>query len=167
EEEARRAQQRRQDEEKARAEQKPPVEAPLELTQKKAPEPKQAPGPKRAEAKSAANRSYRRVSMQTEVSLSSDSNFFAGFSQNLSEMGVFVATYSQLLPVGTEVELTLNLPGKPPLRVHGVVKWVRETDDRQPGMFPGMGILFEELSEADARHIKEFVAHREPLFWAE
>ncbi len=188
EEEARKAREEaaRREAELLRAAAPPAVEEPVfELTRKKpqepepfasppaaTPEPASAPqtqpvaaGPKASPP--SAQRSYRRVGVQTEVSLVSESNFFAGFSQNLSEMGVFVATYTQLLPVGTEVVVTLNLPSRPGMKVHGVVKWVRDATDRTPGVFPGMGILFEELSETDARAIKTFVAQREPLFWAE
>lgn len=122
-----------------------------------------APEPARHEVKP----STQRVAVKAEITLVSESNFFAGFSQDLSEMGVFVATYSQLLPVGTAVELSLQLPLRPVMKVPGLVKWVRDAAERTPGIFPGMGIGFEALSDADARAIQSFVTQREPLFWAE
>jgi uncharacterized protein (TIGR02266 family) len=108
-----------------------------------------------------------RFRLQAEVSLSSDSNFFTGFSGDISETGVFVATYESVLPPGTEVQLTLKLPGRPTLEVAGRVRWVREHSDRAPGVFPGMGIEFEKLGEQEVTAIKEFLRRREPMFWAE
>ena len=99
------------------------------------------------------------------MSLASESNFFTGFSGDLSEGGVFVATYEALLPPGTEVELALALPDRPPLRVPGVVRWVREHNDRTPGVFPGMGIAFQAIDPQAAAAIRSFLQHREPLFW--
>ena len=59
----------------------------------------------RMTAPGAAGRSSSRIPLQTQVDLSSDSNVFTGFSTNLSEGGVFVATLN-LLPVGTAVDLS-------------------------------------------------------------
>src|SRR5262245_35583444 len=53
-------------------------------------------------------RNNTRVPLHTQVDFASDSNVFTGFSTNLSEGGVFVATLD-LLPVGTPVDLTFTL----------------------------------------------------------
>jgi len=113
---------------------------------------------------SAAGRSTARIPMQTQVDMSSDSNVFTGFSTNLSEGGVFVATVS-LLPVGTPVDLTFTLPGNTRITVKGEVRWTREIDDRVPDVFPGVGVRFVELDVDAAQALHRFVAEREPLFY--
>ncbi len=115
----------------------------------------------------ANRRQSPRHRLQAEVSLSSESNFFTGFSGDLSETGIFVATYEKLLPPGSQVDLSLKLPGRPPLNVSGVVRWVRDSADRAPGVFPGMGIEFGQLSPQDAAAVQSFLQKREPMFWAD
>ena len=112
----------------------------------------------------APGRGSARVPMQTQVDLSSDSNVFTGFSTNLSEGGVFVATVN-LLPVGTPVDLTFTLPGNTRITVKGEVRWTREIDDRVPDVFPGVGVRFVELGVDAAQALHRFVAAREPLFF--
>ncbi|HEY1332967.1 MAG TPA: TIGR02266 family protein [Myxococcaceae bacterium] len=111
-----------------------------------------------------AGRSTARIPMQTQVDMSSDSNVFTGFSTNLSEGGVFVATLN-LLPVGTPVDLTFTLPGNTRVTVKGEVRWTREIDDRVPDVFPGVGVRFVELGMEAAEALHRFVAEREPLFY--
>ena len=109
-------------------------------------------------------RGNSRIPMQTQVDMSSDSNVFTGFSTNLSEGGVFVATVN-LLPVGTPVDLTFTLPGNTRITVKGEVRWTREIDDRVPDVFPGVGVRFVELGMDAAQALHRFVAEREPLFY--
>lgn len=109
-------------------------------------------------------RAGTRIPLQTQVDFSSDSNVFTGFSTNVSEGGLFVATVN-LLPVGTPVDLTFSLPGKTRLTVQGEVRWTRELDDRAPEVFPGVGVRFVELSTDAAQALRRFVAEREPLFY--
>ena len=49
------------------------------------------------------------------VSLGSDHNFYAGFTENLSVTGVFVAT-DRLRPIGETLEICIHLPGGSELR---------------------------------------------------
>lgn len=112
----------------------------------------------------APGRSSARIPLHTQVDLSSDSNVFTGFSTNLSEGGLFVATVN-LLPVGTPVDLTFTLPGNAKVSVRGEVRWTRELDDRTPEVFPGVGVRFVELSPEAANALHRFIASREPLFY--
>jgi uncharacterized protein (TIGR02266 family) len=105
-----------------------------------------------------------RVAMQTQVDLSSDSNFFTGFSTNISEGGLFVATVNVLSP-GTPVDVTFSLPAGGRLSVKGEVRWTREVNDRTPEVFPGVGVRFTEVDPAVVSQIKSFVQQREPLFF--
>ncbi|HTS79462.1 MAG TPA: TIGR02266 family protein [Myxococcaceae bacterium] len=126
--------------------------------------PAQPLGRMSAVSPSGSGRSSTRVPLQTQVDLTSDSNVFTGFSTNLSEGGVFVATL-KALPVGTPVDLTFSLPGKARIAVHGEVRWTREIDDRAPDVFPGVGVRFVDLSPEAAQALHRFVAEREPLFY--
>ena len=103
--------------------------------------------------------------MQAAVDLHSDSNFFTGFSTNISEGGLFIATV-QTVELGTEVDLNFSL-GEQKLTVRGVVRWVREVNDNTPDIFPGVGIQFVNLDPATAGAIQQFVAAREPMFFPE
>lgn len=112
-------------------------------------------------------RASPRVALQVEVTMQSESNFFTGFSGDISETGVFVATYQKLLSPGTLVELTLAIPGEPPMPLSGAVRWVREAGAPGSGTLPGMGISFAELGEKETKAIQRFICGREPLFWSE
>lgn len=106
----------------------------------------------------------RRVRMQASIDLKSESNFYQGFSTNLSEGGIFVATV-QLSARGTPVDLQFTLPGGKKLEVKGEVRWVREPNDLTPEICPGVGIQFTELSDDAAAAIKAFIGSREPMFF--
>ena len=87
--------------------------------------------------------------------------FWAGFSEDLSEGGLFVATY-QAMPIGTRMDLQFELPTGHVVKVAGTVRWHRgQSDDAMPGM----GISFDELSPADLKVVRSFVKHRPPLLW--
>jgi uncharacterized protein (TIGR02266 family) len=112
----------------------------------------------------ADSRAYRRLSLELEVTLQSDSNFYMGLTENLSGGGIFVATHS-IQPIGTVVALTLRLPTSvKPLILGGRVRWLREFFDGLEAP-PGMGIEFETISEEDSRTIREFLVARTPLFF--
>jgi uncharacterized protein (TIGR02266 family) len=122
------------------------------------------PPPGSAIGKIALKRVAARVAMQTQVDLASDSNFFTGFSTNISEGGLFIATVN-VLPPGTPVDVTFSLPAGARLTVKGEVRWTREVNDRTPEVFPGVGVRFTEVDPAVVGQIKAFVQQREPLFF--
>lgn len=107
-----------------------------------------------------------RVRMQAAIDFNSDDNFFNGFSSNISDGGLFVATVN-LLPLGTEVDLHFTLPSGERIEAKGTVQWVREVNDKLPDAFPGMGVQFKDLSPQAQHAINHFVAQREPLFYAD
>ncbi|HEY3447657.1 MAG TPA: TIGR02266 family protein [Myxococcales bacterium] len=126
------------------------------------------PAPVAAAAKPAPKpddrRRVQRVAMTTDVSLSSESNFYSGFSSDLSDGGLFIATCN-VLDCGTEVDLTFTLPTGQAVSAHGLVRWTREYNDATPEVFPGVGIEFVRMSEEHQKAVHAFVAQREPLFW--
>ncbi len=115
----------------------------------------------------ADKRRYDRLPVELEVELhaGSDHNFYTGFTHNISEGGLFIAT-SHLHPLGTRVEFTFTLDDRPdPIEVRGVVRWLREPEAVSP-MPLGMGIEFEELAPAVLSRIQSFVERRrETIFY--
>lgn len=116
-------------------------------------------------ARPSGRRALSRVRMQAAVDLYSDTNFFTGFSTNISEGGLFVATVA-CPPIGTEIDLSFTL-GDQKVSVKGVVKWTREVNDRTPEIFPGVGVQFLDLDQQTADSIYHFVSAREPMFFPE
>ncbi|MBL8911263.1 MAG: TIGR02266 family protein [Archangium sp.] len=116
-------------------------------------------------AEAAKKRQSPRVKMQAAVDLSTDSNFFNGFSANISDGGLFVATVN-LLPLGTEVDLAFTLPSGVKVEAKGVVRWVREVNDTHQDAFPGLGVQFSALQPQAQAAINDFLAQRDPLFFA-
>lgn len=117
-----------------------------------------------AASPAALGRKQARVTMQTSVDLESESNFFTGFSSNISDGGIFIAT-SQLMALGTEIDLSFTLPTGEKIRVPGVVKWVRQVNDETPDVLPGLGIQFKKMNPQVEAAIKRFVSSRDPLFF--
>lgn len=110
-------------------------------------------------------RQFERIEQGVDVSINSDSNFYTGFTENISEGGVFIATY-QFLPVGSEIEFSMTLkPGIKKVKVRGVVRWLRDVQESR-GVSPGMGIEFISLSPEVKERINAFLQKiRDPLFF--
>jgi uncharacterized protein (TIGR02266 family) len=104
-----------------------------------------------------------RVALCVEVGFLSDSNFYAGFTEDISEGGLFVATHL-LKDLGTELTLTFTLPNDHVVTAVGVVRWLRDPHDLNSETAPGMGIQLCALSPEDLAMIREFIALRDPLF---
>ena len=111
------------------------------------------------EAPTLDRRASERVALDVEVTLTSDSQFFAGLSGDVSEGGLFVQTYRRYA-VGCRVAVAFSLPTGE-IQTHGVVRWVRPTAD---GSQPGLGISFEHLSSAQRASIEAFCRARPPLY---
>ncbi len=107
-----------------------------------------------------------RATMKTAVTLDSGSNFFIGFTRNISRGGLFLACEDPMR-CGTAVELVFTLPGGRRIEASAEVSWVRERMACGPEIHPGMGLRFMHLKEADRRAIRTFMRLREPLFYPE
>jgi len=105
-----------------------------------------------------------RVAMHAVIDCGTDSNFFTGFSADVSEGGVFIATLESPA-VGTEVDLSFTLPSGEEIFARGVVRWTREVNDATPEVFPGVGVQFTQLDVDGADAIRAFVARRDPFFF--
>lgn len=103
--------------------------------------------------------------LEIDVDMLSQHNFFIGFSANVSEGGLFVATH---IPrkIGDLVLVTFSLPGKgPPIQAMTEVRWVRDRND-ESDLDPGLGLRFIDISDASLARISAFIrATRTPLFY--
>ena len=112
----------------------------------------------------ADQRRFERLDLEVEVDMVSDHNFFTGFSCNVSEGGLFVATH-RVREVGSRIEITFTLPGDDrPIVARTEVKWVR-VHNEQSNVPPGMGLMFIDIAPESIARIAAFVRVRETLFY--
>jgi uncharacterized protein (TIGR02266 family) len=113
----------------------------------------------------AERRTQLRVDVELVVSIESDSNFFSGFSENISEGGLFIATYDYK-PLGAVFALEFQLPElSHKIKTRVQVQWVREYNPAVPDMIPGMGVRFMDLDARDVGFVQRFCEQlREPMF---
>jgi len=109
-----------------------------------------------------------RVPLDVEIDIQSDSTFYAGFTGNISQGGLFVATHTPS-KIGERVTVKFKLPNSAQeLELVGVVRWLREHNPLQPDMYPGMGVQFVDPSPEAVKIIEEFIRRvREPMFMPE
>jgi uncharacterized protein (TIGR02266 family) len=109
-------------------------------------------------------RQHARFSVDLDVTLVSEHNFYGGFAENLSAGGVFIATH-MLKSVGEKMEFSVNLPGaEAPVRGVGEVRWVREYSERSDSS-PGVGLRFIFLEPGSLEAIEAFLKDRDLLFY--
>ena len=109
----------------------------------------------------------KRFPVEIEVTLTSESNFYTGFTENLSEGGLFVATYD-FSPVGSKIEFNFSLPGVGrTIQGNGFVRWIREYNATNEEVMPGMGIQFDSIAEEHFAAIEAFIVTRETLFYTD
>ena len=105
----------------------------------------------------------QRLNLEAKVTLRSQTNFFMGFSENISEGGIFISTQSPPA-VGDEIEVSIPLPdGSREIAVRGIVRWHRSMADGNPS---GCGVQFININEDVARVIQNMIhlLQKEPLF---
>lgn len=105
-----------------------------------------------------------REKLEANVGATTESNFFVGFSGEIAEGGVFIATYATF-DLGALVEVLVTLPGNYQFTVPGVVRFVRDPMDMDSE--PGIGVRFESLAQDHRELILRFVRKRPPLFYDE
>jgi uncharacterized protein (TIGR02266 family) len=117
-------------------------------------------------AAAAEIRRHARHNVELEVTMESETNFYMGLTENLSEGGLFIATHV-LKPLGTQLEVAFKLPEMTePIKVTGTVRWVREYSETSDTS-PGMGVRFEAVGPELTEQIRRFLAARDPLFYDE
>ncbi len=109
-------------------------------------------------------RDQSRIPVEAVVGFQTDTNFFTGFSGDVSDGGLFVATWN-VQPVGTDVELSFVLPSGRQVNAQGKVAWIREPPvSLEAEYHPGMGVKLEWISDHDRAAVAEFVRSRAPIF---
>lgn len=105
-----------------------------------------------------------RFGVELDVTLESDHNFYAGFIENLSVSGIFVATHTKR-QIGELVEFSIRFSkDEEPITGVGEVRWIRqysETSDTPPGI----GLKFKKLADGAPQRIAAFLKNRDPLFF--
>ena len=105
-----------------------------------------------------------RFAVDFDLTLDSETYFYAGSATNLSTGGFFVATHI-LQNIGDKFKFTIRLPEINRLvRGVGEVRWHRHKDE-SPEAPAGMGIRFVELEEGGQQAIDEYLADRKPVRW--
>ena len=105
-----------------------------------------------------------REHVEANLGATTESNFYVGFSGEIAQGGVFVATYS-ILAKGTPVRLLVTLPGNLSTEVDGHVRFVRDPMDMASDAEPGMGIGFDDLAAESRELILRFIRKRPPMFY--
>jgi uncharacterized protein (TIGR02266 family) len=110
----------------------------------------------------ASRRTAQRFQVDLELTLQSETTIWIGHAENVSDGGVFVAS-KELKPIGTEVEMTLKLPGESvvPVWAVGTVVWIRETSGSNADAPLGMGIQFRLIADEALRRIRDFIRERQ------
>lgn len=99
-------------------------------------------------------RKSERIKKGLKSEVFSDEHVSFSSSVDLSKGGMFIST-PEPLSSGTELKMTIHIPGHGEVDVKGVVKWVRaeETDSEKAGM----GIEFISVDSALKKKLDEFV----------
>ena len=110
-------------------------------------------------------RSFTRVPLKVEVNLQSEDTFFTGFSENVSEGGLFVATDAPF-GMGTRLTVQLSMMGGAPESLPVVVRWIRPANS-SGGLPAGMGVQFEGLDDRKLSELQAFIDSqmKETLFF--
>jgi uncharacterized protein (TIGR02266 family) len=99
-------------------------------------------------------RKFERSKVDTKSEVHFDEGMTFSKSTDMSNGGIFITT-PEPLGQGSEVSLSLQIPGEESVEIKGVVRWVRESDDDESKS--GMGIEFVDISENDLENIKKVV----------
>ncbi len=99
-------------------------------------------------------RRHQRAEVKIPVDYSSVDAFFAEFSHNINEGGMFIEM-EHPAALDTPVQLQFRLPGEAlPIRVEGRVAWVSEGKGDAPS---GVGIEFQNLPDETRQTINRIV----------
>ena len=112
---------------------------------------------------SVLQRKNQRLRMEAKITLRSQTNFFMGFSENISEGGIFISTESPP-SVGDLLEVDIPMiDGSQTVTIKGVVRWHRIMEN---GEASGCGVQFTDVPEGAEKHLENMVTllQKEPLF---
>lgn len=119
---------------------------------------------RKSAAPSSPTQEPHNVNVNTILSMNTDHQFFTGFSEDIQEGGIFVATFE---PKEKDEQVIVNfkLPGNIPITARGVVQFVRLYNPMTPDVAPGMGVKFTNLMASDKKAIESYLKSRSPMFY--
>ena len=100
-----------------------------------------------------------RHELKVDVTIASDTHFFAGLAGDVSRGGIFVATFADI-KVGQRIFLQLSLLDHE-ISAVGTVRWRREAAE---SVTPGVGIQFDKLDSTFMELVEKFCADRPPMY---
>lgn len=115
-----------------------------------------------ADPSEAERRHVERLGCEFEVEFLDDTHLISGLTQDISQGGLFVATY-QTLPLGSLICLALDLPGGR-VEVQGEVRWARAECEALEQR-PGFGVAFRQLSPEALVALTAFCRSHPPLYY--
>jgi Tfp pilus assembly protein PilZ len=98
--------------------------------------------------------------IRTQITLGSDSHFYAGFGSGGAASGLFIATH-RAVRLGERLLVEVTLDGHL-IASSGIVRW------RTPGggdVPPGIGVTLDDVSPRDRSAIERFCARRPPFYF--
>jgi uncharacterized protein (TIGR02266 family) len=99
-------------------------------------------------------RASGRFQLEAQITATSQENFFCGFSEDISQGGVFIAMRPPP-PVGEPVHVSVRLGAEPAVSAIGIVRWHRLD---QNGVPCGCGVQFEMLEQRAADLLRGMLA---------
>lgn len=109
-------------------------------------------------------RRHRRIELEAHLTMRSDDNIFMGFSENISQGGVFVAT-PEAFEIGKVLTLHLHLPSmSKPITALAEVRWTRPGQPDND-VLPGVGCQFVRIEGTGDEVLRDFIETREPMFF--
>ena len=100
-------------------------------------------------------RVHTRLDLEVRVDLFSDDTFFTGFTENVSEGGLFICT-TALFSLGDELSIRVSLMGGPAREYGVVVRWIRPPGGIG-GLPGGIGVQFRDLHDDHLAELQDFI----------
>lgn len=97
---------------------------------------------------------------ELEIEFDRETQLYTGLTQDISEGGVFIATY-KIQPLGTPICLSFELPDGTMIVARGEVRWTRTASNASR---PGMGVAFTEMSDESLAALARFCSRCAPLY---
>jgi len=101
-------------------------------------------------------RKFLRTMFEKKVTVTHNGVTEEHYAVNLSEGGMYIRKINPF-PVGTKVEIALPLKENKPIKLKGIVIYVRYISRDLFKIAPGMAIEFEELSSEDSAMLKAYI----------
>lgn len=101
-------------------------------------------------------RRFMRADYEGKISITCDNESHTLYSVSLSEDGIFVRA-AKPCSVGTELELTIPLPGDKAVAAKGKVIYTKGLYGERHNISPGMGIEFTDISSDDRARISSCI----------